>query len=327
MLITATAGIVLPSCFTSTSAGAAACRRPRCRDAPPGSATDICRYSHRPPRCSCRTDCRRGGRRRTGPPRRAERHVDDTALDVDREEAPDVDARTVLPAVAAPGVDVLLARARHRLERPDQLPRVHIPGAHVARRSLWRVLLRAAAGDDEVPVHDRRRAEAVAARQALRISGVFSRRCPCRRILVGLAGLRVERDQLVLARAEHDLRRRLGVAGPVFNAARRRTACGQLWKTHTSLPVVGSSATTRPNGEERYITPSTTSGVVSLGANPEPRPRPPRPCGGGLAAAPAGAAGGSPAAQVIHPRHFQLADVRVVICVTGEKRMPPESCP
>ena len=67
------------------------------------------------------------------------------------------------------------------------------------------------------------------------------------------------------------------------------------WKTHVSLPVVGSSATTRPYGEEMYITPLTTIGVVWLGAKPEPRPRPPRPgAGGGAgagAAVPAGTGG------------------------------------
>ena len=41
---------------------------------------------------------------------------------------------------------------------------------------------------------------------------------------LGCAGLRVEREELRAARAEHDLRRRLRVAGPVFDAARRGTA-------------------------------------------------------------------------------------------------------
>src|SRR3954471_8586186 len=63
---------------------------------------------------------------------------------------------------------------------------------------------------------------------------------------------------------------------------------------HFSLPVAGSSATTRPYGVETYITPLMTSGVVSPDANPlAPPPRPPRPCGGASpASAEAADAGG-----------------------------------
>src|SRR5690349_6577869 len=49
-------------------------------------------------------------------------------------------------------------------------------------------------------------------------------------------------------------------------------------KFQTSLPVVESSATTRPYGVVMYIRPSITSGVVSLDANPDPPRPPPRPC-------------------------------------------------
>src|SRR5262249_52486674 len=75
------------------------------------------------------------------------------------------------------------------------------------------------------------------------------------------------------------------------------TTCGGVWaspgqystprveafpdgtlKLQASLPVVESSATTRPYGVVMYIRPSTTSGVVSLDANPEPPRPPPRAC-------------------------------------------------
>src|SRR5579883_2211430 len=47
-----------------------------------------------------------------------------------------------------------------------------------------------------------------------------------------------------------------------------------------SLPVSGSSATTRLYAVTRYITPSTTSGVTSHDRPAPPRPRPrPRPAG------------------------------------------------
>ena len=82
--------------------------------------------------------------------RRAERHIDDAALGIDGDEAPDVDARTVLPAVAGPGVVVFFTRSGNRTERPDQLAGVDVPGAHVAGRPLRRILLGATAGDDEV---------------------------------------------------------------------------------------------------------------------------------------------------------------------------------
>ena len=81
------------------------------------------------------------------------------------------------------------------------------------------------AGDDEVLVHDGRRAQAVAAGQSLQdLGGVQIDDCRCRRSFVRLPGLGVERVELAVARAEDDLRRRLGVAGPIFDAARRRAA-------------------------------------------------------------------------------------------------------
>ena len=157
--------------------------------------------------------------------RRAERHVDDAALRVDGDEAPDVDAGAVLPAVARPGVVVLLAGSRDRMERPDQLAGVHVPRADVARRPERRILLRAPAGDDQVLEHDRRRAEAVVARQALQdLRRVEIDDALVAEGFVRLAGLGVQRDQPAVMRAEDDLRRSLVVAGPVLDAARRRHA-------------------------------------------------------------------------------------------------------
>src|SRR6185295_4133022 len=54
-----------------------------------------------------------------------------------------------------------------------------------------------------------------------------------------------------------------------------------------SFPVIGSTATTRPYGVDRYIVPLTTIGVTLLPLNPPPRPRPRAACG---------ASGSSPAA-------------------------------
>src|SRR4029453_3153913 len=84
---------------------------------------------------------------------RAERHVHDAALSVHGDQAPDVDARAVLPAVARPRVVVLLAGSRNRAEGPDQLSGVDVPRAHIAGRTEGRVLLGTPAGDDQMIVH------------------------------------------------------------------------------------------------------------------------------------------------------------------------------
>ena len=161
--------------------------------------------------------------------RRPERHVDDAPRRVHREEAPHVDARAVLPAVAAPGVVEALARLRHRSERPGQLAGVHVPGAHVAGRSARRVLLRRAAGDHEVLVDERRRGQAVAPRQAAEDLGrVEADDAAVAEGAIGRAGRGVDRVELRVAGPEDDLRRGGGITGPVLQAARRRVARGQL---------------------------------------------------------------------------------------------------
>ena len=144
--------------------------------------------------------------------------------------------------------------ARDRMERPHELAGVHVPRAHVAGRALRRILLRAAAGDDQVPVDRRRRAEAVAARQALQ---------DLRRVQVDDAAVaefrhwarrfRVERVQSAAARAEDDLRRRVCASPGQYSTPRVDGLPAGSWKFHISLPVVGSSATTRPYGVVRYI--------------------------------------------------------------------------
>ena len=59
-----------------------------------------------------------------------ERHVDDAALDVDGDEAPDVDAGAILPAVAA-HVSLNFSPACRRTNRNVHTTcRMHVPGAH-----------------------------------------------------------------------------------------------------------------------------------------------------------------------------------------------------
>ena len=65
--------------------------------------------------------------------RRAERHVENAALVVERRVAPDVDAGSILGAVLFPGVVAELARPRHGVERPHQLAGSRVERARVAR--------------------------------------------------------------------------------------------------------------------------------------------------------------------------------------------------
>src|SRR6185437_1397018 len=88
--------------------------------------------------------------------RRAEGHVYDTALFVDRQEAPDIDACAIFPTVVSPGVMILFARLGNGMERPGQLSGSHVPGADVAGRAMRRIFLRSTTSDDKVLVHDGR---------------------------------------------------------------------------------------------------------------------------------------------------------------------------
>ena len=69
--------------------------------------------------------------------RRAEREIPDATLLVDRELGPRVRAAGGLPRIGRPGVVAELARARNRVERPDEPAGQHIEGADV---SGWRVV-------------------------------------------------------------------------------------------------------------------------------------------------------------------------------------------
>ena len=89
--------------------------------------------------------------------RRAERHVENAALGIERRVTPDVDAGSVLRAVPAPGVVAEFARPRHGVERPHQLAGPRVPGARIARRSGTAIraagpFARAGAGDDQILV-------------------------------------------------------------------------------------------------------------------------------------------------------------------------------
>src|SRR5574339_623269 len=103
--------------------------------------------------------------------RRTERHVDDAPLGVDGDESPNIDARSILPAVPCPRVVVFFAGTWNRVECPDKFPRVNVPRAHVTGRTLRRILLRSTSGDDQVAIDRWRRAEAVRSLQPLQNLG------------------------------------------------------------------------------------------------------------------------------------------------------------
>src|SRR5258706_12327448 len=106
LLITATAGIVVPPRLTSTSAGARQCTVP-----------DVVVHALEMPQVLARI---RVGRDETAAEqivpfavaavlidrRRAKRHVDDAARGVHGDEAPHIRARPLFPAVTGPGVVV-----------------------------------------------------------------------------------------------------------------------------------------------------------------------------------------------------------------------------
>ena len=226
MLITATAGIVLPPCLTSKSAGAAErsasqiswCTTWKCHRYLPvfASAATMLVAEEIVAGAIAAVLIDRGC---------AERHVDDAALDVDGDEAPDVDAGAILPAVARPRVVELLARLRNRSERPHQLAGSARPRPHIAQRPARRVLLVAAAGDDEVLVDGRRRAQADGPGHALEdLGGVHVDAALVAEGLGWLAGLGIERVEPAVTGGEDHLRRCTRISGPVFDAARRGIA-------------------------------------------------------------------------------------------------------
>ena len=96
--------------------------------------------------------------------RRTDRRVHDAALDVDGEERPHVRAGAILPALALPRLHAWFARARHGVERPEQLAAPRIPPADVAvQPGARRLLAVVAARDHDALVDNRRRNETEAA--------------------------------------------------------------------------------------------------------------------------------------------------------------------
>ena len=147
--------------------------------------------------------------------RRAERRVDDAAFGVDREEGPHVRAGSVLPAVAFPGLHAWLPRSRHRMELPEQAPRLRVPPSNVAvEPEAGRLLTVVSAGDDDVLEDRGRRDQADApvhlAHDAALEVGVSAISESGRE----LPGLRIQRNQ-VLARAGDDPGAGRAVTGPV----------------------------------------------------------------------------------------------------------------
>src|ERR1700733_2012223 len=93
---------------------------------------------------------------------RAYRHVEDSALRVDRKEGPDVRARHVLPGISAPRVVSLLARPGHGVKGPNQLAGAYVPRAHITGGALTTGLVSdVAAGDHQVLINQGRRSEPV----------------------------------------------------------------------------------------------------------------------------------------------------------------------
>src|SRR5690606_12232002 len=88
--------------------------------------------------------------------RRAERDIDDAALDVERHLAPRVDAADVEPGVLRPRVVAELAGLRTSVESPDELARHDVVRADVTRRRE-EPLARRRAEHDQVLEHAPRR--------------------------------------------------------------------------------------------------------------------------------------------------------------------------
>ena len=114
------------------------------------------------------------------------------------------------------------------MKRPRDLARVHVPGAHVARRPQRRVLLRSASGDDEVLINDGWRGEAIAAWHASHnVFGIHVDDAVVAKLQVGFAGLRIDREEPSIAGTKDNLRGRAAVAGPIFHATRSRVAAAR----------------------------------------------------------------------------------------------------
>src|SRR5439155_8102120 len=120
--------------------------------------------------------------------------------------------------------------------------------------------------DDQVLVHDRRRAEPIAARQALQNLGrVQVNNAVITEFLVRFSGGCADRKQISFAAAEHNLRGGLGIPGPVFETARRGLPASQGinpelltrgWVQRDDAAVRGSSIHHAIDDKWRARTPS-----------------------------------------------------------------------
>src|SRR5262249_62218766 len=93
---------------------------------------------------------------------RAERHVEDATLDIERGVTPDIDARPVLRAILAPGVVAEFPRPRHGVERPHKLAGRRLPRPRIPRGSQTAIrptgpFAGARAGDDQILIDAWRR--------------------------------------------------------------------------------------------------------------------------------------------------------------------------
>ena len=167
-----------------------------------------------------------------------------------------------------PGVVAEFAFLRDGVERPHQFAGAGIEGADVSGRSSRFAVRGKRTADHEVLVDGGRRSHAVCLRGNLSATPVRkltkppvpkrSTGLPVRRVdrRTGAAVERAEKDALFLA--VRPVRR-----AAVDEQVVRNIAAEMGIEAHNSLPVSGSSAITRVNGVVRYMTPSTTSGVVS----------------------------------------------------------------
>src|SRR5215469_14368190 len=112
---------------------------------------------------------------------------------------------------------------------PHQLAIMHVPRAHVASGPERGRFLRPAANDDQVLVHDRRRAQPIIPRKALqdlwRVE-IDDALLPER--VTGRPRLCVERIEFPVRRTEHDLWRRHRIPGEVLDTTNGWTPRGQL---------------------------------------------------------------------------------------------------
>ena len=161
--------------------------------------------------------------------RGAEGEVDDTALVIDRDMAPNVHASAIDPAVFGPGVVIFFACLGNRVKLPGDFAGAHIPGTDVASGAQGRIFLRSATGNDKVLEDDGRGGEAIdTGKTSHDVFGVHVHDAVVTEGHVGFARFGVNGVHLAVAGAENDLRGSLTVTRPVFDATGCRAAGGEL---------------------------------------------------------------------------------------------------